>query len=90
MKPVKMRLLKLSVVGAAIAVSSLAISGCTTVRDNFTSTECEVPKLPRLPNAEPGALSDLDDHDYWALQERERLLVDWAFEMEGMLEVICE
>ncbi len=74
----------------AIAVSSLAISGCATVRDNFIGTECEVPKLPRLPNVEPGALSVVDDHNYWVLEERERLLVDWAFEMEAMLEVICE
>lgn len=74
---------------AGIVAILLVISGCTTVRDNYLTEDCEVPILPTLPNVEPGALSDIDDRNYWILEERERLLVDWAFDMESRLEAIC-
>jgi hypothetical protein len=32
----------------------------------------------------------LADNVYWGLMDRERLLTDWALEMEATLEIICE
>jgi hypothetical protein len=35
-------------------------------------------------------LACLSESTYWALEERERRLTDWALEMQSILRVICE
>lgn len=45
--------------------------------------------MPVLPEIEAEALEPLDDETYWALEDRERRLTDWALEMEAMLDELC-
>lgn len=46
--------------------------------------------MPALPVIHSVQLQSLADEDYWLLQDRERRLTDWALEMRGMLEEMCE
>jgi hypothetical protein len=45
-----------------------------------------MPALPIIPSAD----LTVDDHTFWLLMDRERLLADWALEMQAALEVICK
>ncbi len=45
--------------------------------------------MPALPEINSNHLQCLADDDYWMLQDRERRLTDWAFEMRGMLGELC-
>ncbi len=46
--------------------------------------------MPVLPVIKSSQLQCLADDDYWMLQDRERRLTDWAFEMRGMLGELCD
>jgi hypothetical protein len=77
---------KLGLVG--IVLGCLVIAGCT--KTITIKPECNVPQLAPLPVIMSDDMDCLADNVYWGLMDRERLLTDWALEMEATLEVICE
>ena len=46
--------------------------------------------MPALPVVESAQMTALDDETYWTLADRERRLTDWAIDMRGMLEEVCD
>jgi len=70
----------------------LAISGCNSTPEVvYLKPECSVPVRAELPQVDAGALWDATGQEmYDQLQMRERLIVDWAVEMQYMLQVICK
>ena len=80
---------KAKTVALVVVLSGLATVGCTT-KTAIIKPECEVPQLAPLPVVMSEDMEALPDHVYWALMDRERLLTDWALEMEATLEVICK
>jgi len=70
----------------------LAISGCkSTPEIIYLKPECSVPARAILPEIDAGLLWDAVGADtYDKLADRERLIVDWAREMELMLMYICK
>jgi hypothetical protein len=69
----------------------LAISGCkSTPQVVYLKPECSVPVRAELPTIDAGELWDVTGQElYDSLLQRERLIVDWAIEMQYMLTVIC-
>lgn len=79
-----------SVVLAAVLIV-LATVGCSATPERvYVSPQCSVPPQPTVPNIDSEALASVDDETYWRLEERERLLVDWAFELRAILKEVCE
>lgn len=76
---------------ASALLVTLAISGCSSTPDVvYVKPECSVPMRAELPQIDAGSLWDSVGNDrYELLVEREKLIVDWAREMELMLIVIC-
>lgn len=74
--------------GLAIVLGCLVTAGCT--KTITIKPECRVPELAPLPVIMSDDMECLADDVYWGLMDRERLLTDWALEMEATLEVICE
>ena len=74
--------------GLAIVLGCSVIAGCT--KTITIKPECSVPQLAPLPVIMSDDMECIADDVYWALMDRERLLTDWALEMEATLEVICE
>lgn len=79
--------LKTAVIIAVLA--GLVTAGCAT-KTVIVKLECEVPQLAPLPVIMSKDMEMLSDDVYWALMDRERLLTDWALEMEAQLEVLCK
>ena len=76
----------------SVLVVTLAISGCANRPPDvvYLKTECSVPVRAQLPEIDAGELWDAVGADvYDTLLLRERLIVDWAVEMQYMLQVIC-
>jgi hypothetical protein len=69
----------------------LVISGCkSTPQVVYLKPECSVPVRAELPTIDAGELWDATGQElYDSLLQRERLIVDWAVEMQYMLTVIC-
>ena len=80
---------KAKTVALVVVLSGLATVGCTT-KTAIIKPECDVPQLAPLPVVMSQDMAALPDDVYWALMDRERLLTDWALEMEATLEVICK
>jgi hypothetical protein len=68
-----------------------ALTGCkSTPQVVYLKPECSVPVRAELPTIDAGELWDLTGQElYDSLLQRERLIVDWAIEMQYMLQVIC-
>lgn len=70
-----------------------ATAGCTKteIRDRYIQPECSAPTLSPLPAIDAGDLWDkIGQEQYDALMQRERLIVDWALEMQSMIDVLCK
>ena len=69
----------------------LATSGCTTKTEiRYAKPMCEAPPQPALPSVNAGDLWDrIGQGDYDTLAIRESLLVDWAMEMQSMINILC-
>jgi hypothetical protein len=69
----------------------LALSACkSTPQVVYLKPECSVPVRAELPEIDAGELWDaVGAETYDKLADRERLIVDWAKEMQYMLQVIC-
>lgn len=69
----------------------MAIAGCeTTTEYVYVEPSCTPPPAPGLPIIEAGPLWEaVGQQTYDRLMERERLLVDWALELEAMLVELC-
>ena len=67
------------------------ISACkSTPEVIYLKPECSVPVRAELPEIDAGELWDaVGAETYDKLADRERLIVDWAKEMQYMLQVIC-
>lgn len=74
--------------GLGIVLACLVTAGCT--KTITIKPECQVPQLAPLPVIMSDDMKCLADDVYWGLMDRERLLTDWALEMEATLEVLCE
>ena len=74
--------------GLAIVLGCSVIAGCT--KTITIKPECTVPQLAPLPVIMSDDMECLADDVYWGLMDRERLLTDWALEMEATLEILCE
>lgn len=72
---------------AAVLILSATV-GCAT-KIVTVKPECDVPPMPALPII-PSADLTVDDYTFWLLMDRERLLADWALEMQAALRVICK
>jgi len=72
-------------------VVTLGISACkSTPQVVYLKPECSVPVRAELPEIDAGLLWDaVGAETYDKLADRERLIVDWAKEMQYMLQVIC-
>lgn len=84
--------MKTSLAAVSALLVTLVISGCKSTPDViYLKPECSVPIRQQLPQIDAGALWDAVGADtYDALVEREKLIVDWAREMELMLTAICK
>lgn len=71
---------------------SLFLGACETTPDViYLKPECSVPVRAELPQIDAGALWDaVGAETYDKLADRERLIVDWAREMQLMLTAICK
>ena len=69
----------------------IVASGCaSTTRTEYVRPVCDPPILQSLPEINGGQLFDLVGADrYFQLSLREKLIVDWALEMESMLLELC-
>ena len=69
----------------------MAINACKSTPDVvYIKPECSVPVRAELPEIDAGLLWDaVGAETYDKLADRERLIVDWAKEMQYMLQVIC-
>ena len=72
----------------AAALILLATAGCAT-RIVTVQPECEPPPMPVLPVI-PSADITVDDYTFWMLMDRERLLADWALEMQAVIKAVCK
>ena len=45
-----------------------------------------MPALPVIPSAD----ITVDDYTFWMLMDRERLLADWALEMQAVINAVCK
>lgn len=88
-KPIRWLVSKLKPAAIGGVLLLLVIPGCAT-KTITIKPECEVPQLAPLPVVMSDDMECLADDVYWALMDRERLLTDWALEMEATLEVVCE
>lgn len=79
--------LRLGLIGGVLLL--LAIGGCTT-KTVTLRPDCIVPELAPLPVLMSDDMECIADDVYWGLMDRERLLTDWALEMEATLESICK
>lgn len=87
-KPIRWLVSKLKPSVAVSALVLLVTVGCT--KTITIKPECEIPELAPLPVIMSDDMECLADDVYWGLMDRERLLVDWALEMEATLDVICK
>ena len=76
---------------ASVLAAISGINACTsTPQVVYIKPECSVPIRAPLPTVDAGELWDAVGADtYDILVEREKLIADWALEMESMLEQIC-
>lgn len=77
---------------ASVLLVTLAILGCTTteIRPFAAPEACEPAELTDLPTIDAGELYDrVGPELYKKLGQREKLIVDWGKENEGVLESIC-
>ena len=88
MKRAQKALGSVKLAGLAIVLGCSVIAGCT--KTITIKPECRVPQLAPLPVVMSDDMECIADDVYWALMDRERLLTDWALEMEATLEVVCE
>lgn len=74
------------------ALLALALSACVTTGPEYIEIrpECEAPPQPALPEIDGVELAELSDDVYWRLEDRERRIVDWAMEMQAIIETVCE
>lgn len=72
--------------------AALALSGCMTAPVEYIEVrpQCVPPEQPALPTITQEELSPLEDDVYFRLERREKRLVDWALEMQGQIEAVCE
>jgi len=71
-------------------LATLATAGCSPQTVAPAQVQCYPPPRPHLPTVDAGELWDLiGPHRFTTLRDREGLLVDWALEMEGMLDELC-
>jgi len=70
-------------------LAGLVTAGCMT-KTVTVKPDCDIPELAPLPTIISDDMEALPDNVYWALMDRERLLTDWALEMEARLEVLCK
>lgn len=70
-------------------LAGLVTAGCMT-KTVTVKPDCDIPPVPPLPTIMSEDMASLPDSVYWALMDRERLLTDWALEMEARLEVLCK
>jgi len=71
------------------AVLILSATAACVNRVTTIKPDCDVPPMPALPII-PSADLTVDDYTFWLLMDRERLLADWALEMQAALQVICK
>jgi len=76
----------------SVLLVATAISACASQTEiRYIQPECAAPPQPSLPTVDAGLLWDnVGQEDYDALMTREKLLVDWAFEMRSMISVLCK
>lgn len=66
------------------------MAGCATRTEYVeVSPECQPPPMPALPEVTAADLEPLPDTVFHDLRSREKLLTDWALELEAALEGIC-
>lgn len=87
----KLSRLSRPILAASALLAILVISGCKSTPDViYLKPECSVPVRAELPQVDAGELWDaVGDETYDKLADRERLIVDWAREMQLMLIAIC-
>lgn len=70
----------------------IVVSGCaSSVRTEYVRPVCNPPVLQSLPEIDGGELFDLVGSDrYYDLSLREKRIVDWALELEGMVNELCD
>lgn len=75
----------------ASALIGLVIAGCSATPERvYVQPQCSAPPQPSLPDITGDELAALGEDTYWRLEERERRLADWAFEMQAILQAVCE
>lgn len=68
----------------------LAIQGCTTApKIVYERPVCAPAVLVPLPVVTREELADLPPDVYWRLEQREKLIVDWAEENEAIVLKVC-
>lgn len=69
----------------------LLLAGCASSPEYIEiAPECEVPPRPSLPTIPAEDLEALPDETYWALERREKRIVDWGMELEALARTLCE
>lgn len=72
------------------ALIALALTGCVTTTEYVEVTPtCQLPIRPLLPEPLMVNLAVLDDLTYWQIDNRDRLLTDWALDLETRLAKVC-
>lgn len=68
----------------------LLLSACASSPEYVEiAPDCTVPPRPTLPQIPGEALESLPDEVYWALETREKRLVDWGLELEAIALELC-
>lgn len=75
----------------SVLLAALVIAGCASqVRTEYARPTCTAPVLSSLPTIDGGELYDLVGPElYHRLSLREKLIVDWGLELEGMVDELC-
>lgn len=74
----------------AFTLCAVLLASCASTPEYIEiRPECTAPPQPELPEVQSSELEALTDDVYWRLEDRERLLTDWALEMHGMLDELC-
>ncbi len=69
---------------------SLVTLGCSNTPEVVVKVDCNLPKRPDLPKVDAADLWDkLGSNIYSNLQLREKLIVDWALELEVIAKGVC-